>query len=81
MKLFQKKSKKDSCSFTKESIYLRSSERRQGITQPVFSKPKKQSVNPIYAMWDLTDTPEEERGNTAHLWDYCEETIEDDSNE
>lgn len=33
-------------------------------------------MNPVDIMWHLLGTPEEERINTAHLWDLCEEEIE-----
>jgi len=32
-------------------------------------------MNPLEVIWHLQDTPEEERGKQAALWDYLEEDI------
>ena len=33
-------------------------------------------MNPLEIIWHLQNTPEEERGKQAELWDYLEEEIE-----
>lgn len=34
-------------------------------------------MNPLEIIWHLNNTPEEERGKQAELWDYLEEEIGD----